>query len=212
MGKCKLLGGGGAMGRYVWRKSEIVPAVYKTFNYPYVKLTYIGYENRLHTVQITAGNFDIAEALEYEDDLYTFLMGFEKNDNWYFGTDSTYADYMVLNGAMYTLKSLSYKPTDGTAYAYFSTVPGTITSIDGTYLYSGIKRYLISEESYSPLKFVVSDKSGQYPTKGKQNGYYYELIGSIESTQALSLSTLSADTMRDISVDEIQKGVTDGIL
>ena len=59
----------------------------------------------------------------------------------------------------------------------------------------------------NPLGFVIGDNADQYPNGGEKGGYWYELIGQITSTNALSLSDSAYDLTRDIAVEEIRNEV-----
>lgn len=196
------------MGRYVWRKSEIVQPE-------------IGLANPTGTVQAyqdysLEGNFGFKftandSRVDFTDWTFSkicnFLNGFVVST----GTDGY---YLTFNGSslLWTNSSRSYYiATNGGIVSQSGNVvifePSTWSAgaFTRAMQYTGTKN--IQELITSPYCFVCSNKADQYPSNGEYNGYWYELIGTIESTNALSLSTLSADTMRDIAIEEVQQEV-----
>lgn len=207
------------MGRYVWRKSEIITAPVYIDN-PSIVMASSWVSANETRWYFKAENFNWDVVKQYMD-FINFFNGFIKQNSSPIGFGILYNTlYHMTNvngGASYTTDSIgsvysdtTYEGYNAYMYHYGGFSSNNPQNYGGRYVRSG--RVTLKESELNPLCFVCSNKADQFPENGEYGGYWYELIGSIESTQALSLSTLSADTMRDISVDEIQKGVTDGIL
>lgn len=211
MGKSKLFGGGTAMGRYVWRKSEIVqPKIAVTNPTGNFQITL----QNGYLITLTSYNSEIDFNNMSAEEILVYFSGFAATD----GTDGFYLDYSYGLWYRYAsgynsklcISSPEQLQAKGSNYAVFLQPTGSLVLTSRPIMYTGTK--IIQNLVANPLCFVCSNKADQYPSDGEYQGYWYELIGTIESTNALSLSNLSADTMRNISVEEIQKGVTDGIL
>lgn len=216
MGKCKLLGGT-AMGKYVWRKSEIVqPEISVTNPTLTVSRDYASSSTDYnYKYTFTCNNIDFS-AFKNLASIFAFLDGFSGTPysqlyTLVFTSAYTRLDYMYNNtGTLYNLiySSTPYTAEGSTFIAYSD------DSFAGSNFFqmsfAGAKK--VSDKVLNPIGFVTAMSSDTFPNDGEKGGHWYELIAQMESTNALSLSNLSADTMRDISVEEIQKGVTDGIL
>lgn len=198
------------MGRYVWRKSEIVQpqisvvnptgTLQATLDYSYIGNFKVVFTSKNSEVDFT--NMSYAE-------VGSFLNQFAYS-SWKLVWDG-YNLVLTSTGNSQVLASkasqLKAKTKSTVTFEPSSWSAGS-TTINMSYTGSKTLQSLIT----SPLTFVVGNSPDQFPANGQKGDYWYELIGSITSANALSLSSLSADTMRDISVEEIKKGVTNGLL
>lgn len=200
------------MGRYVWRKSEIIQPQIVVTN---PKLTmYRDYASSTtdyyYKYTFVCNDVDF-NAFENLQKIYAFLDGFEGtsySNVFTFQYTSIYSRLDWVYNHSSTLQNFAYSSNPFTANGntlelYSDNSFSGITSIQMSY--TGTK--IISDIITKPIGFVVGMSEDLFPISGEKPGYWYELIGSIESTQALSLSTLSADTMRDIAIEEVQQEV-----
>lgn len=199
------------MGRYVWRKSEIITAPVYIDNPQIVTGSAYVYETSNYWWWFNTVNFSLDILSTYGISYINFFNGFTKTDD-----SSSYfyipqaASYLALYSSSYTYttnKILQFNArTSQNGYFVGDNYWGAANSFyNGTYQYYG--RKWLKHPELNPLCFVCANNLDLYPSYGEKSGYWYELIGSIESTQALSLSTLSADTMRDIAIEEVQQEV-----
>lgn len=226
MGKSKLFGGGTAMGRYVWRKSAIIPANIVTYTNPAFKITALnnysdGVANQYCNATIQCLNFNANYISRYAKGLAGFFLDFSCPDwdtcyIYDYGNSYNaiyYKMYSDSRGGFIEINNMTIDSDSQMTWRLEYSVTGWDSLLlNKIFTLPGSRQIILSNEQHNPICFVCSNKAEQYPSNGVYNGYWYELIGTIESTNALSLSNLSADTMRNISVEEIQKGVTDGIL
>ena len=198
MGLCKLLGGGTTIGKFVWRKSLVLPEVILS------NPSFTGTTDYIRTLTISNESFDLSRV----DNYVTFFEGFKYTDDYYFGHYGS------------NTSVLSLFCTKGTASYYFNisafdAVAKTFTlgerlnsnfqNLTLSFSFNGTK--VISAQPGTPLGFVIGNNADQYPNGGEKGGYWYELIGQITSTNALSLSDSAYDLTRDIAVEEIRNEV-----
>ena len=146
-------------------------------------------------------------------EIMNFLNGFQGR---YYSTPSTYVPYFTIFSNVNYL-TLQYDSFYGYAIHDYELESKTRTEVvfsggssyrsdgSGTMYYQGEKK--VSSLQLNPLGFVIGNNADQYPSSGEKGGYWYELIGQITSTNALSLSDSAYDLTRDIAVEEIRNEV-----
>lgn len=72
--------------------------------------------------------------------------------------------------------------------------------------YNGQKTYTVPEQ-HNPIGFVIGNNASQYPSNGQKGDYWYELIGQVASTNALSLTDDATNLIKNIAVEEIKQEV-----
>lgn len=198
------------MGRYVWRKSEIVQpqisvvnptgTLQATLDYSYIGSFKVVFTSKNSEVDFT--NMSYEEVGSFLNQ-FAYLSWKLVWDGYSLVLTSTGNSQVIASKASQlkakTKSTVTFEPNSWSAGS---------TTINMSYTGSKTLQSLIT----SPVTFVVGNSPDQFPSNGQKGDYWYELIGSITSANALSLSALSADTMRDISVEEIKKGVTNGLL
>ena len=185
------------MGPYVWRKSEIITPQISVVN---PSITFYDKDSDLYKWKFTANNFNLSQAVN-SSNWKTFFDGFKASDDIYLEYKSYNLYAMVKN--MYAQSIDSYGATDAT-HGYFERTSWSSRN-NYTYTYPGTK--IIQNGVFTPLTFVVGNNKGQYPSNGEKSGFWYELIGQITSTNALSLSDSAYDLTRDIAVEEVRNEV-----
>lgn len=189
------------MGRYVWRKSSLSQNVIVT------NPTFTGY-TATEGLVISNASFDIAK-LDTLAKVKKFFADFVRTTSSSFYDvefDSNATLQFIFSYTTYEYPTTGFDVSTATLTHSGGTFESTFRSTSFDFKYTGTK-VIEGGTKDTPICFVCSNKADQYPSNGEYNGYWYELIGTIESTNALSLSTLSADTMRDIAIEEVQQEV-----
>lgn len=93
-----------------------------------------------------------------------------------------------------TKNTVTFEPSSWTAGS---------TVIDMSYTGSKTLQSLIT----SPLMFIVGNNPDQFPSNGQKGNYWYELIGQVSSTNALSLTDDATNLIKNTAVDEIKQEV-----
>lgn len=206
MGKCKLLGGGINIGKYVWER-------------------YVGHieaEDFSFSFKLVTGQTALTYQL-YIDEGHSYDEIFNNGGggyNWTFsrvyGTNGYYYDFTVsTNGAgtltvFYTSNissgqqkiNYTWNPTSGrlvlpTEYVqYFDTTTATSNT-----------KTLTSPEVQGTLDAFVVAGTLIYPDGDFRGEYFYELLASVDSANAYSLTDTAVATLKDIAIEEVQQEV-----
>lgn len=199
------------MGRYVWRKSEIVQPQISVVNPTVVFKSSIDYSvSSAFRITFTSNNSEVDFTKMSYAKINLFLNGFAVNSNRYIDANEYSIKLMDYGYSRFIASSESQLISKQKSIVTYENDSWTAGSSTYSMTYSGTKT--VQDLVTNPVTFVVGNSPDQFPSNGQKGDYWYELIGSITSANALSLSSLSADTMRDISVEEIKKGVTNGLL
>lgn len=136
-------------------------------------------------------------------DIVNFIIGFKASTGQAFAKPYT-STYKIA----YTTTSSTYYYTevnvinkdriDLRGYTYNYVLNTTFTK-SGT--------YIIKNKVLSPVGFVIGNNASQYPTDGQKGDYWYELIGQVASTNALSLTDDATNLIKNIAVEEIKREV-----
>ena len=195
MGYCKLLGGGITIGKYVWRKNEITRPEISVMN-PTFTLTNKGYTAPItNTLTTESVNFKLVENFqEFLDGVKAVgdssVYFINRSDGLSFVKDDAY--YGVFDLTVVSENTITFE-TGGSALT------------DKQMAFEGKK--IVQSVITNPIGFVIGNNPEQYPTDGEKGGYWYELIGQITSTNALSLTDDVTNLVKDIAVEEIKQEV-----
>ena len=198
MGLCKLLGGGTAIGKFVWRKSLVLPEVILS------NPSFTGTTDYNRTLTISNESFDLSRV----DNYVTFFEGFKFTKNYYFGhygSNTSVLSLFCTKGVVSDYYNIVAFDSTAKTFTLNSGLNYTFQNLTFTFSFNGTKT--ISAQPGTPLGFVISNNADQYPSGGEKGGYWYQLIGQITSTNALSLSDSAYDLTRDIAVEEIRNEV-----
>lgn len=195
MGYCKLLGGGIAIGKYVWRKNEITRPEISVMN-PTFTLTNTGWTAPItNTLTTESVNFKLVENFK------EFLDGVKVvGDNSIYFENYNNSLTLYKGGAHYFVEDLTVASENTITF-----VTGGSPLPDKQMAFEGKK--VVQSMITSPIGFVIGNNPEQYPTDGEKGGYWYELIGQITSTNALSLTDDVTNLVKDIAVQEIKQEV-----
>lgn len=176
LGRTNAMNIGKAEGLYVWKKSKYTPAV--TVENP--QCSFSGsYGSK--KVSISNANFNLSKIENYVD----FFDGFEGANPSGSTTCRLYksADSLIFNYGAQASTVTAFDPVSGkftVAYEIKATTNANCS-------YTGTKNY--SDEKKTLESFAVADDPNAYPNGAVHtDGYYYELLASVPSTNAMSLS------------------------
>lgn len=165
-------------GAYVWSKSEVMqPEISYTNPAISVKTVQSG-----KNITITSSEIDFTKIPTA--DLKNFFNGFT-NGTQYFYLSGSVLVFQINSGYYQSIESITVNSANSVTMVMSSGFDGYGTTY--TLSYSGKKT--VQELSVNTIGFVVSNDSSDYPSAGEHtDGYYYELIGSVSSTNIMSLS------------------------
>ncbi len=175
LGRTNAMNRGKAEGLYVWTRHYYTPE--ETITNP----TFVGVEPILNSaydrIKIEDESFDITRISDFK----TFFNGFNSTDG-----RMLYIENDVLKW---------YKPRVAQTISTFNTslklllTKTTTTTLKEeryTYVFSGTKT--LKPVIGNIKDYVIDDDPSAYPNGGTKDGYYYELLASAPSTNAMSLS------------------------
>ena len=175
LGKTNAMNNCKSEGLYVWTRHYYTPE--ETITNP----TFVGVEPILNSaydrIKIEDESFDITRISDFK----TFFNGFNSTDG-----RMLYIENDVLKW---------YKPRAAQTISTFNTssklllTKTTTTTLKEeryTYVFSGTKT--LKPVIGNIKDYVIDDDPSAYPNGGTKDGYYYELLASAPSTNAMSLS------------------------
>lgn len=175
LGRTNAMNKGKSEGLYVWTRHYYTPE--ETITNP----TFVGVEPILNSaydhIKIEDESFDITRISDFK----TFFNGFNSTDG-----RMLYIENDVLKW---------YKPRVAQTISTFNTslklllTKTTTTTLKEeryTYVFSGTKT--LKPVIGNIKDYVIDDDPSAYPNGGTKDGYYYELLASDQSTNAMSLS------------------------
>lgn len=175
LGRTNAMNRGKAEGLYVWARHYYTPE--ETITNP----TFVGVEPILNSaydrIKIEDESFDITRISDFK----TFFNGFNSTDG-----RMLYIENDVLK--WYKPRVAQIISTFNTSLKLLLTKTTTTTLKEEryTYVFSGTKT--LKPVIGNIKDYVIDDDPSAYPNGGTKDGYYYELLASAPSTNAMSLS------------------------
>lgn len=208
MGKCKLLGGGINIGKYVWERYSGNPT--NTTLLSFTKLVSTDKSTYTVVVQTTSSNSDFPPLTI--DDFKGMYVG---GKVWSSSQGTRYCNlYVGENGTAYA-DSTGASRVYGTASYNQDTqqITFNMPSFNITYLTesTSMSQNIEVAEKITLLDFAVGNSPTLYPEDGLQSKYYYKLLASVGSTNTLSLTDTATTTIKNIAIEEVQREVTTNV-
>ncbi len=175
LGKTNAMNNRKSEGLYVWTRHYYTPE--ETITNP----TFVGVEPILNSaydrIKIEDESFDITRISDFK----TFFNGFNSTDG-----RMLYIENDVLK--WYKPRAAQTISTFNTSLKLLLTKTTTTTLKEERYIYvfSGTKT--LKPVIGNIKDYVIDDDPSAYPNGGTKDGYYYELLASAPSTNAMSLS------------------------
>ena len=183
-------------GLNVWRKSIYVPEV--TITNPSFKVRTTSNKN----IVISNENFDLTKVTDYK----SFFVNFKVSSINYFNTYNSSTGQLgwYFNG--YNAPISSFDPVNK-KLVLVNNASSPYSNFTGTFTFTGSKTF--PSGAGDAVGFVVNDDSSAYPNGGLHtDGYYYELLGHIDSANVASLSNYAVSAVqadyRDTVVQEVE--------
>lgn len=172
LGRTNAMNRGKSEGLYVWKKSEIGTQAVFVAN-PTMRVK----KRTENALTVSETSFNCKQIENY----IVFFTGFtcaedrtftQQNGHLYYGTYYKITSMEVLDDTSCVLYIENGDLSKWTTYDY---------------IFNGTKKVKKATPG-TAIEFIISDNPNQFPANDEQDGYYYQLIGSISSTNAMSLS------------------------
>lgn len=171
LGRTNAMNRGKTEGLNVWKKSEIgTQAVFAT------NPTMTVSKRTNYALTVSNTSFDCRQIENYID----FFDGFNCEEGRAFTQNNGYLYYG-------TYKVASMQEAGSTSCVLNIENGGLSEWTPYDYSFNGTKK-LKKATPGTAIEFIISDNPNQFPANDEQDGYYYQLIASIPSTNAMSLS------------------------